>query len=202
MVCEKIFLLIVLQIFLISNFSLSDENNRKNNYLKWVVEFKTLNENNQLKYCYPFFGKIADFSIYSYIYSIKSEDSNLKSFEKYSKENYVINSYKQHVIFKLFIYDELDTLSNNKDTSPELRETIIRNDQLLTSSANFLGNPVNTDITETEIPNLCDKLYNNFVSKNKDKLQSEFQDRLSNLEKFFIKEFYDRSKNILEKIKQ
>ena len=199
---KKLFILVVLQIFLISNFSLSDENNRKNNYLKWVVEFKTLNEKNQLKYCYPFFGKIADFVIYSYIYSIKSGNSNLKSSEKYSKENYVINSYKQYVIFKLFIYDELDSLSNKGDTTLELRETFIRSDKLLNSSTNFLGTPLNTDIFETEIPNLCKNLYNNFVSKNKDKLQSEFQDNLSNLEEFFIEEFYDRSKNILEKMKQ
>ena len=199
---KKLFILVVLQIFLISNFSLSNEDNRKNNYLKWVVEFKTLNEKNKLKYCYPYFGRIADFVIYSYIYSVKSGDSNLKSFEKYSKENYVINIYKQHIIFKLIFYDELDSLSNKGDTTPELRETFIKDDQLLTSSANFLGTPVNTDITETEIPNLCDKLYNNFVLKNKDKLQSEFQDKLSFLEELFIKEFYDRSKNILEKMKQ
>ena len=198
---KKIFILVVLQIFLISNFSLSNEDNRKNNYVKWVVEFKTLNEENKLKYCYPYFGKIADFALYAYIYGVKTGDSDLK-LEKFSKENYVISSYKQHVIFKLFIYDELDSLSNKGDTTPELRETLIKDDQLLTSSANFLGTPVNTDITETEIPNLCDKLYNNFVSKNKDKLQSEFQDKLSNLEEFFIKEFYDRSKNILEKMKQ
>ena len=52
---KKIIILVVLQIFLISNFSLSNEDNRKNNYVKWVVEFKTLNEENKLKYCYPFF---------------------------------------------------------------------------------------------------------------------------------------------------
>ena len=46
---KKIFILVVLQIFLISNFSLSNEDNRKNNYVKWVVEFKTLNEENKLQ---------------------------------------------------------------------------------------------------------------------------------------------------------
>ena len=212
---KKLFILVVLQIFLISNFSLSNEDNRKNNYVKWVVEFKTLNEENKLKYCYPYFGKIADFALYQYIYAVKTGDSDLK-LEKFSKENYVISSYKQHVIFKLFIYDELDSLSNKLleemneyvvegadkrgDFGAELRETLTKDDELLTASNNFLGTPVNTDITETEIPNLCDKSYNNFVSKNKDKLNSEFQDRLSFLEKYFIKEFYDRKENIEKKM--
>ena len=88
----------------------------------------------------------------------------------------------------------MDSLSNKGDTTLELRETLTKDDELLTASNNFLGTPVHTDITETEIPNLCDKLYNNFVLKNKDKLNSEFQDKLSILEKFFIKEFYDRKK--------
>ena len=183
------------------NSSSADEN-QKNNYLKWNVEFKTLNEKNKLKYCYPFFGHIADFVLYSYVYKIKSEDTNLKSFEKYSKENYVINIYKQHVIFKLLIYDELDSLSNKGDATPELRETLIKDDKLLTNSQNFLGTP-NISITETEIPDLCDKLYNNFVLKNKDKLKSEFtKEKLSFLEELLIKEFDYRLKNVLEKMKE
>ena len=194
---KKLLILIFLNSLFYSIVSATEQNS--NNYLKWKVEFNTLSEKNKLTYCYPFYGKLADILLYTHIfYTLKNkENNNLKEAEQFAKTNYVKNIFRQHLIYDNLIMNQLDPLSNNGLMTPELKETFVKNNDLM-SNSQFLLKEADLNISKSGIPDLCDKRYDQFLIDNKEALKEKFKNSdLVKLENIFLEEFENRFNKLI-----
>ena len=191
---KKIIVIIILNLFFYFGFLQADE--ISNNHLKWKVEFKTLRDENKLMYCYPFYGKMGDYILNTHIYYLKVKKVKpTKEIINFAKENYVKYTFRQHIIFDNHVWNELDPLSKSGHMTPELKETYIKNNQLIKSSG-FLINYIDTNFTKTGIPDLCDQEYDKFIINNKKKLQSKFpSETINSIKNIFSEDFDKRLKS-------
>ena len=193
---KKIVCIIILNLFCYSSFSISDETDV--NYVKWNVEFESLNTKKKLVFCYPVIERVKDFYFYTYLFKKKNETSSDKIEEikiKYISE-YIVASLRQHVIIKNLV-TELDNISNGGNLTLELRENIIKNDTLMSLSDKYIGKEY-TDIMSSKIPYKCFTTYDDFFGVNS---ASKFsQKELDVIQNVAIEEFEKREDNIIKKM--
>ena len=192
-----IFLIIFfLNLFCYSSFSLSNEIDSK--HLKWNIEYESLNSKKKLIFCYPVIERVKDFYFYSYLFETKNETSPDKIEEikiKYISE-YIISSFRQHVIIENLV-KELNEMSNKGDWTPELRQSYIKNDTLMSLSDKYIGKEY-IKIMSSKIPYNCFRTYDDFFGVNS---ASKFsQKELDVIQNVAIEEFEKREDNIIKKM--
>jgi len=191
---KKIVCIIILNLFCYSSFSLSDEID--NNYVKWNVEFESLNTKKKLVFCYPVLERVKDFHLYMYLFKKKNETSSekIKEIKKKSITEYIVASFRQHVTIKN-LFTELDNMSENGNLTLQLRENFIKNDTLMSLSDKYIGKEY-IKIIKTQIPYKCFTTYDDFFGVNS---ASKFsQKELDVIQNVAIEEFEKRELNIFK----
>ena len=195
---NKIIFLIIffLNLFCYSSFSLSNEID--SNYVKWNVEFESLNTKKKLVFCYPVIERVKDFYFYSYLFETKNETSSNKIEEikmKYLSE-YIISSFRQHVIIKNLVL-KLDNLPKDEILTLKFRENLIKDESLMSLSDTYIGKEY-MKIIKTQIPYKCFKTYDDFFGVNS---ASKFsQKELDAIQDYSIEEFKNREDSIIKKM--
>ena len=192
---KKIVCIIILNLFCYSSFSISDETDV--NYVKWNVEFESLNTKKKLVFCYPVIERVKDFHLYMYLFKKKNETSSekIKEIRKKSIAEYIVASFRQHVTIKN-LFTELDNMSENGNLTLQLRENFIKNDTLMSLSDTYIGKEY-LKIMKTQIPYKCFKTYDDFFGVNS---ASKFsQKELDAIQDYSIEEFKNREDRIIKK---
>ena len=193
---KKIVCIIILNLFCYSSFSISDETDV--NYIKWNVEFESLNTKKKLVFCYPVIERVKDFHLYMYLFKKKNETSSekIKEIRKKSIAEYIVASFRQHVTIKN-LFTELDNMSENGNLTLQLRENFIKNDTLMSLSDKYIGKEY-LKIMKTQIPYKCFITYDNFFGGNS---ASKFsQKELDVIQDYYIEEFEKRELDIIKKM--
>ena len=193
---KKIVCIIILNLFCYSSFSISDETDV--NYVKWNVEFESLNTKKKLVFCYPVIERVKDFHLYMYLFKKKNETSSekIKEIRKKSIAEYIVASFRQHVTIKN-LFTELDNMSENGNLTLQLRENFIKNDTLMSLSDTYIGKEY-LKIMKTQIPYKCFITYDNFFGGNS---ASKFsQKELDAIQDYSIEEFKNREDSIIKKM--
>ena len=193
---KKIVCIIILNLFCYSSFSISDETDV--NYVKWNVEFESLNTKKKLVFCYPVIERVKDFHLYMYLFKKKNETSSekIKEIRKKSIAEYIVASFRQHVTIKN-LFTELDNMSENGNLTLQLRENFIKNDTLMSLSDTYIGKEY-LKIMKTRIPYKCFITYDNFFGGNS---ASKFsQKELDVIQDYYIEEFEKRELDIIKKM--
>lgn len=193
---KKIVCIIILNLFCYSSFSISDETDV--NYVKWNVEFESLNTKKKLVFCYPVIERVKDFHLYMYLFKKKNETSSekIKEIRKKSIAEYIVASFRQHVTIKN-LFTELDNMSENGNLTLQLRENFIKNDTLMSLSDKYIGKEY-LKIMKTQIPYKCFKTYDDFFGVNS---ASKFsQKELDVIQDYYIEEFEKRELDIIKKM--
>ena len=193
---KKIVCIIILNLFCYSSFSISDETDV--NYVKWNVEFESLNTKKKLVFCYPVIERVKDFHLYMYLFKKKNETSSekIKEIRKKSIAEYIVASFRQHVTIKN-LFTELDNMSENGNLTLQLRENFIKNDTLMSLSDKYIGKEY-LKIMKTQIPYKCFITYDNFFGGNS---ASKFsQKELDVIQDYYIEEFEKRELDIIKKM--
>jgi hypothetical protein len=193
---KKIVCIIILNLFCYSSFSISDETDV--NYVKWNVEFESLNTKKKLVFCYPVIERVKDFHLYMYLFKKKNETSSekIKEIRKKSIAEYIVASFRQHVTIKN-LFTELDNMSENGNLTLQLRENFIKNDTLMSLSDKYIGKEY-LKIMKTQIPYKYFITYDNFFGGNS---ASKFsQKELDVIQDYYIEEFEKRELDIIKKM--
>jgi hypothetical protein len=193
---KKIVCIIILNLFCYSSFSISDETDV--NYVKWNVEFESLNTKKKLVFCYPVIERVKDFHLYMYLFKKKNEtlSEKIKEIRKKSIAEYIVASFRQHVTIKN-LFTELDNMSENGNLTLQLRENFIKNDTLMSLSDTYIGKEY-LKIMKTQIPYKCFITYDNFFGGNS---ASKFsQKELDVIQDYYIEEFEKRELDIIKKM--
>tara|TARA_B110000444_G_scaffold210754_1_gene206278 strand:+ start:230 stop:820 length:591 start_codon:yes stop_codon:yes gene_type:complete len=193
---KKIILIIILNLFCYSSFSISDEIDV--NYVKWNVEFESLNTKKKLVFCYPVLERVKDFHLYMYLFKKKNETSSdkIKEIKKKSITEYIVASFRQHVIIKNLVL-KLDNLPKDEILTLEFRENLIKDESLMSLSDTYIGKEY-MKIIKTQIPYKCFKTYDDFFGVNS---ASKFsQKELDAIQDYSIEEFKNREDSIIKKM--
>jgi hypothetical protein len=193
---KKIILIIILNLFCYSSFSISDEIDV--NYVKWNVEFESLNTKKKLVFCYPVLERVKDFHLYMYLFKKKNETSSdkIKEIKKKSITEYIVASFRQHVNIKKLVL-KIDNLPKDEILTLKFRENLIKDESLMSLSDTYIGKEY-MKIIKTQIPYKCFKTYDDFFGVNS---ASKFsQKELDAIQDYSIEEFKNREDSIIKKM--
>ena len=193
---KKIILIIVLNLLCYSSFSISDEIDV--NYVKWNVEFESLNTKKKLVFCYPVLERVKDFHLYVYLFKKNNETSSdkIKEIRKKSITEYIVVDFREYVIIKNLVL-KLDNLPKDVILTLEFRENLIKDESLMRLSDKYIGKEY-MKIIKTQIPYKCFKTYDDFFGVNS---ASKFsQKELDAIQDYSIEEFKNREDSIIKKM--